>query len=99
MINPIDLGVRRKNKDNKKLSFNQVLTLQVRHRALLQDLHRSSQDLSNLIGLHRPSWRQRVSSQPEYCINYQIAAHLPSMKYNCMTKSMIETLQFKKVLR
>jgi hypothetical protein len=45
--------------------------------------------------LHRPSWPQRVSSQPENYVNYQIAAHHLSMKYKCMIKTMTETLHFK----
>jgi hypothetical protein len=94
--NAINFGAKPpKKKRNTNLSFNQVLTLQVRHIALLQDLHQSSQDCSDFLGLHRPSWPQRVSSQPENCVNYQIAAHQLSMKYKCMIKTMTETLHFK----
>jgi hypothetical protein len=62
---------------------------------LLQDFHQSSQDCSDFLRLHRPSWPQRVSSQPENCVHYQIAAHQLSMKYKCMIKTMTETLHFK----
>ena len=71
-----------KKKSNTNLSFNQVLTLQVWHLASLQDLHRSSKDSSDFRRLHRPSWPQRVSSQPEN--------HL-SMKYKCMIKTMTDS--------
>jgi hypothetical protein len=100
MLKAINFGAKPpKKKSNTNLSFNQVLTLQVPHRASLQDLHQSSQVFSYFRRLHRPSWPQRGLYEPEYCINYQIAAHHLSMKYKCMIKTMIETLQCKLVLR